>query len=151
MQFVIKWITNTIALFIVIHVVAGVGAADWQTVIVAAFVIGLFNAFLKPVVLLLTLPINLMSLGIFTLFVNGAFFYLASKFVKGFTVVSFWNAFWASIVFSIISFLLSTFLTPSVKLDVRTFTGRAGPGRSTKRTDVIDVEAHIEDGDKSDD
>jgi putative membrane protein len=144
MQFVVKWLINTVALFIVIHLVAGVSAESWQSVVVAAFLIGLFNAFLRPFVLLLTLPINILSLGLFTLVINGFFFYAASKFVTGFTVLSFWNAVWASLIFSVISFILSALLTPSVTIDVRPFAGRVRRETPDRYTDVIDIEGHIE-------
>jgi len=102
------------------------------------------NTFLRPLVIALTLPINILSFGLFTLIINGFFFYLAAKFVKGFTVMNFWNAFWASIVFSIISFVLNIILTPTAGFSVRSYT-RAPDGRTKKHTDAIDVEAKVGD------
>jgi putative membrane protein len=147
MRFIVKWLVNIAALFIVIHVVAGVSADNWQAVIVAAFVLGLFNAFLRPLVITLTLPINILSFGLFTLVINGFFFYLASRFVKGFTVISFWNAFWASIVFSIISFILNVMLSPATTFGFRANLFNAS-GRRKGYGDAIDVEAKIGDKEK---
>lgn len=139
LNFLFKWSINTIALFLVINIVAGVSADSWQAMVVAAFVLGLLNAFLRPVILLLTLPFNILSLGLFTFIINGLMFYLAAKFVRGFHVMSFWNAFWAALVFSAVSFVLNMFLTPSVSMSVR----------HTKIHDgVIDVDAKIEEEDK---
>ncbi len=142
MRFLTKWLINSVALFVVVNIVAGVGAENWQAVVAAAFIIGLFNAFLKPLVILLTLPINIMSLGFFTLIINAFFFYLASKFVKGFTVMDFWSAFWAAIVFSVISFILNMMLSPKAGFSFRSniYTGH---DRSEKYSDAIDVEATV--------
>jgi putative membrane protein len=147
-NFVIRWLVNILAIFLVINIVAGVSADSWQAIIVAAFILGLLNTFLKPVIVLLTLPFTVLTLGVFTLFINGLMFYLAAKFVKGFHVLDFWNAFWAAIVFSIISFIVNMFLSPS--LTVRTQAFRSAPPRQPERYDnVIDVEGKV--GDKKED
>src|SRR3990167_7804197 len=96
-NFLIKWVVNIATLFIVMHVVAGVSINSWQAVIVAAFVLGLLNAFVKPVIILFTLPFTIMTLGFFMLVINAFLFYAASKFVKGFEVINFWSAFWAAL------------------------------------------------------
>jgi putative membrane protein len=70
-------------------------------------VIGLLNAFLRPIVLLFTLPVTIMKLGLFTLVINGAMFYLAASLVEGFHVTGFGAAFLAALLFSIISFTLN--------------------------------------------
>ena len=150
MNFAIKWLVNIAALFVVIHVVAGVAADNWQAIVVAAFVLGLFNAFLRPFVIALTLPINVLSLGLFTLIINGFFFYLAAKFVNGFSVMSFWNAFWASIIFSIISFILNTVVAPSSGAGFNMRTNIYRSAEAPKRyEDAIDVEATVEDTKKN--
>ena len=81
--------------------------SNTATVLVIALVLGIINAFLRPLIILITLPINILTLGVFTFFINGALFYLVSKIVKGFVITGFWTAFWGYILFSIISFLLS--------------------------------------------
>lgn len=148
MSFLIKWAINIIALFVVIHTVAGVSASNAQTVVVAALIIGLLNAFLRPILILLTLPFTVVTLGLFTLIINGLMFYLASKFVIGFSVVNFWTAFWAAIIFSILSFILNTVFTPQTAFHFRVSRHAAGPrqGHRHVRDDkVIDVEGKIVD------
>ena len=140
-SFFIKWAVNIIALFIVIHTVAGISASNWQAMVVAAFIIGLLNAFLRPVLILLTLPFTIASLGLFTLIINAFMFYLASKFVIGFTIASFWSAFWAALLFSILSFFLSLALTPQV--NVRLNVSGKSPETRKKYDNVIDVESKI--------
>ena len=105
--FLLRWCINTIRLFAVVHIVSGITLSTWMTTIVAALVLGLLNAFLKPLLLLLTLPVNLVTLGLFTFVLNGFLFYIASFLVKGFVIADYWHAFLGALVFSIISLLIS--------------------------------------------
>ena len=107
MYFLVRWGINALSIFIVAHIVKGIEVPSTSVVLVVALVLGIINAFLRPLIILITLPINILTLGIFTLFINGALFYLISKIVKGFVITGFWPAFWGYILFSIISFLLS--------------------------------------------
>ncbi len=107
MNFLIKWGINALAILIVAHVVKGIEISNTAVVIVVALLLGIINAFIRPLIILITLPINILTLGIFTLFINGAIFYFVSTIVKGFAITGFWPAFWGYILFSIISFLLS--------------------------------------------
>lgn len=140
-NFLIKWAVNIVTLFVVIHIVAGVSANSWEAIIVAALVLGLLNAFVKPVIILFTLPFTILTLGFFTLIINAFIFYMASKFVKGFEVINFWSAFWAALLFSIISSLLNFLLAPKVNIRYASFRRGRGPGNSHKTDDdVIDIE-----------
>jgi putative membrane protein len=96
-----------------VHIVSGVSVDNWVTVFVAALVLGLLNAFLRPVLILLTLPVTLLTLGLFTLVINAFLFYLAAHLVRGFHVAGFWQAFVAALVFSGVSFLLNVFIGSS--------------------------------------
>lgn len=110
--FLLKWFISGIALLVVLHTVSGVSINNWQTTVVASLILGLINAFIRPLILLLTLPFNILSLGILTLFINGAIFYLAAHIVKGFAVSDFQSAFWAALIFSIVSFFLNLLIVP---------------------------------------
>lgn len=107
MQFLVRWGISSLSIFIVAHIVKGIEVSSTATVLVIALMLGIINAFLRPLIILVTLPINIVTLGVFTLFINGALFLLVSKIVKGFVITGFWTAFWGYILFSIISFLLS--------------------------------------------
>ncbi len=109
LKFMIKWLVYTISLFAVSHIVAGINIANWETTIAAALVLGLINTFIRPFFIIFTLPLNILSMGLLTLFINGFTFYMAAHFVKGFNVAGFWNAFWAALLFSIITFFLNLF------------------------------------------
>ncbi|MBI4707836.1 MAG: phage holin family protein [Candidatus Omnitrophica bacterium] len=106
-NFLVRWGINAMSIFVVAHIVRGIEVSSTLTVLVIALVLGVINAFLRPIIILVTLPINILTLGMFTLFINGALFYLVSKIVKGFVITGFWPAFWGYILFSIISFLLN--------------------------------------------
>jgi len=143
-KFLIKWFVNIIALLVVIHVVAGVSIDNIQTVLVAALVLGLLNAFLRPFILIMTLPLTILTFGLFTLFINGFVFYLAARFIKGFTVAGFWNAFWAALLFSIISSLLNFLLTPKINIRYASFRKEGTGHPDNGNDDIIDVEGKAE-------
>lgn len=118
-RFLIKWIINSLAILIITYIVKGIQVASPLTAIVVALVLGIINAFLRPFIILITLPINIFTLGIFTFFINGFLFYLVSKIVKDFVITGFWPAFFGSILFSTISFLLSLLINKEGRLDLR--------------------------------
>ncbi len=144
-NFLIKWAVNIAALFIVIHIVAGVSADSWGAIIVAAFVLGLLNAFVRPFIIIFTLPVTILTFGLFTLIINAGLFYAASKFVKGFEVINFWSAFWAALLFSITSSILNFILTPKINIRYASFRSRPGSSHKPDDDDVIDVEGKVED------
>lgn len=147
-KFFLKWIINIIALLAVIHMVAGVSVDNMETVFIAALILGLLNSFLRPFILILTLPITIFTFGLFTLIINGFLFYLAARFVPGFTVAGFWSAFWAALLFSVISALLSFLLTPKVRIRYDFFGPKGGSrpdnNDSDGKGDFIDVEGKVE-------
>ncbi len=106
-RFFTGWLINSTALLVVVHLVSGISIDRWQTTFVASLVLGLLNIFIRPVLILLTLPVNILTLGLFSLFINGFVFYLAASLVRGFEVMDFATAFFGAFVFSIISFLLN--------------------------------------------
>ncbi|MFA5287389.1 MAG: phage holin family protein [Candidatus Omnitrophota bacterium] len=108
MYFLIRWGINALSILIVAHIVKGIEVSNTAVVIVVALLLGIINAFIRPLIILVTLPINILTLGLFTLFINAAIFYFVSTIVKGFVITGFWPAFWGYILFSIISFLLSS-------------------------------------------
>ncbi len=147
--FLIRWLVNIIALIAVINIVTGIHSDRLETTVVAALVLGLVNAFLRPLIVLFTLPLMVLSLGVLTLFINGFMLYLVSKIVEGFTIAGFWSAFWGALCFSIVSFLLNIFISPQGKFKVYHYESR-GSRQPRRRDDhnVIDVEADVEDVEK---
>ncbi|OQA92144.1 MAG: Membrane protein of unknown function [Elusimicrobia bacterium ADurb.Bin231] len=139
---IVKWCVNIIALSVVVYLVPGIYIERWQTAIAAGILLAFLNTFLKPILLFLTLPFNILTLGLFTLIVNGIIFFLVSKLVSGFTLASFWNAVLGSIFFSIVSFFLNIMVMPSRPNVVRRYDTDDIDERKYK--DVIDVEAKDE-------
>jgi len=105
----LTWALNSFALFFVMKLVPGIQVDRFQDLLAGALVIGLLNAFLRPVIILLTLPVTVLTLGLFTLVINGLMFYLAATLVHGFRVSGFATAFVAALLFSLFSFLLNLF------------------------------------------
>jgi putative membrane protein len=97
---------RTVAIAITAYVVPGVYVADWFAALVAAVVLGLLNSVLRPVLLVLTIPVNILTLGLFTLVINTAMVMLAAKIVPGFKVDSFWTALIFSLVLSLVNWFL---------------------------------------------
>ena len=114
-RLILTWVLNSCALFFVMKLVPGIQIDRFSDLLVATVVLGLLNAFLRPLVILLTLPVTILTLGLFTLVINGVMFYLAAHLVSGFHVTGFGAAFLAALFFSLFSFVLNmVFQTKSV-------------------------------------
>lgn len=106
MRFILRWVLNALALMgIAYYLVPGIKIDNFFSALVAALVLGLINALIKPILLILTLPVNLLTLGLFTFIINALLFWFASLVVKGFTVVDFAAAFWGALCLSIVSWI----------------------------------------------
>lgn len=99
----LRWLINALALLIVANIVPGFTIASLYVALVAAVILGLLNAVVKPILIILTLPINILTLGLFTFVINGLVIYLASTIVKGFDIATFGAAVWAAIALWLIS------------------------------------------------
>ena len=115
--FIIRWVVNALALLVAAWILKGIVISSYLSLFVAAFVIGLLNAFLRPVVLLLTLPLNILTLGLFTLVVNGIMLLLAGDVVRGFEVHGFFSAVFAALIMGCVSFLLNLFISDSGQIE----------------------------------
>jgi len=136
-----KWVVNIIALALVVYFLPGLHIDKWQTTAVAAIILILLNTFLRPIIIFLTLPLSIISLGFFTLIINGFMFYLVSKLISGFRVDSFWSAFWGAIIFSAVSFFLNLFVNKNDNINFNFYSHNSS---RNKYHDVIDVEAKEE-------
>lgn len=108
--FLIRWFINAIALGLTSWLVKGIDIQGLGTLLIASLVLGILNALLRPIILLLTLPLNILTLGLFTFVVNAFMLIMASKLVEGFVITDFWSALVGAIILSIISFLISVFI-----------------------------------------
>lgn len=105
MKLLLRWLISSAAIFAVPYFVPGVHLANFYTALIAAIVIGLINLTLRPILLILTLPITVLTLGLFTLVINAILFWFVSTFVKGFYVDGFVAALLGSLVFWLISLI----------------------------------------------
>ena len=112
MQFLLRLIVNALALIIVAYLFQGHGVYVTSPLgaLVAAFVLGIVNAILRPILIILTLPIEIVTLGLFTFVINGVLFWWVGHWGIGLVVHGFWTAFLAAIVLGIVSFVLSSLL-----------------------------------------
>jgi putative membrane protein len=118
-----KLAINALALVVVTSIFKGhIQLDNNQALIAAAVVLALVNTWLRPLVVILTLPINILTLGLFTLVINAAMLELVSWLIPAFHIDTFWTALGGALVISIISFLLNWFLRPD-KVQVRVFRG----------------------------
>jgi putative membrane protein len=107
MKILIKWLVSTVAIMITAYFLPGVEVDGFVAALIAALVLGLINTFLKPILVIFTLPINILSLGLFTLVINAGLIMLMAAFVTGFSVISFWWAVLFGVVLAIITWFLS--------------------------------------------
>ncbi len=103
MTILLRVLWNALGLLLIAKYVPGITVDSFYTAVIAAVILGLFNAILKPILVLLTLPITLLTLGLFSLVINAALFLFAASFVEGFAVASFWYALLGSLLMSLIS------------------------------------------------
>jgi putative membrane protein len=122
----IRWALNAFALWLVDQLVAGIHVAGAASLFFAALVLGVLNALLRPLLLLVTLPINLLTLGLFTLVINGAMLRLAAAAVRGFTIESFGSAVLGALLLSVISFCINLFVADSGRIQYL-YIERRGP------------------------
>ena len=90
------------SLLVVIQIMPGIHSVSLAATLLAAFVLGLLNIFLKPFLIILTIPVNILSLGLFTFIINGLLLYFTSGLVSGFIISGFWSAVFGSIIFSLV-------------------------------------------------
>ena len=101
------WLINAVALIAVAYLMPGIAVSSFLTALIAALVLGLVNAVIRPILILLTLPATVVTLGLFIFVINGLLFWFVGSFIEGFVVTGFWAGVFGAIVFSIISWLLS--------------------------------------------
>jgi putative membrane protein len=107
MFLVIKWLIMVLAIAISSYLVPGVAIAGFWSALWLALFLGVVNILIKPILILVTLPINILTLGLFTFVINALMILLAASVIKGFSVSGFWVAMLFSIVLSIISYFLN--------------------------------------------
>jgi putative membrane protein len=107
MKLLLRWLINAVVLLGVAYFVPGVKIESFITALIIAVVLGLVNAILRPILIVLTLPATVLSLGLFIFVINGLMFWLVAELVKGFSVSGFWAAFFGALVYSGVTLVTS--------------------------------------------
>ena len=113
---IVRWLTLTVAIVATSYVLEGIQIAGFGAALAAAALLGILNAFFRPIAILLTLPINILSLGLFTFIINALMIKMVSGVIPGFDVIGFWTAIFGALIVSIISWLLNSFIGPGGRL-----------------------------------
>jgi putative membrane protein len=111
--FVIRWLVTTIAVLVAAHLIPGISYDGWGALLGASLLLGIINAFVRPILLLLSLPWIIITMGLFIFVINALLLLLVSKIVPAFQVASFWSAFFGAIIISLVSWILSSFFRGS--------------------------------------
>lgn len=102
----IKWVLLTLALLFIAWVVPGISFTGYAAAFIAALAIGIINLFIRPILLLLLIPINFLTLGLFTFVINALLFWFVSTIVSGFVIAGFLDALFGSIILSLLSLFI---------------------------------------------
>jgi len=107
-QLLLVWLINAVALMAVAYLLPGIAVANFTTALIAAVVLGLVNAVIRPILILLTLPATLLTLGLFIFAINGLLFWFVGSYIAGFVVTGFWWGVAGAIAYSVVSWALSS-------------------------------------------
>ena len=110
MRLVITWLINAVALIALPYIFRSINVDSFMTALLVAVVLGLINTLIRPLLVILTLPVTLLTLGLFIFVINGLLFWWVGTFIDGFRVGGFWPGLFGAIVFSLISWALSSLL-----------------------------------------
>ena len=107
---ILRWLTLTGSIIVTSYMLDGIQVSGFFSALSAAAILGILNAFFRPIALFLTLPINIISLGLFTFFINAFMLKMVSGVIPGFDVHGFWTAVFGSFLISLVSWLLNSFI-----------------------------------------
>src|SRR6185503_3387775 len=124
-QLLVRWLVLALGVMLATKIVPGIRCDDGATLVVVVLLLSFFNAILKPLLVLFTLPFILVTMGLGVVVINALLFLLVGHLVKGFHVDGFWAAVWGSLVVSVTNWLVSSFVRSNVKPGTRPPTGQA--------------------------
>jgi putative membrane protein len=135
----LRWLILTAAILAAAYLLSGIEVRDFLSAFMAAIVLGILNAVLRPLLILLTLPLNILSLGLFTFVINAFLLKMASGLIPGFEVHGFWTALAGALIITLVSGLLNALIGKEQ--------GRRGPGSQAQNRgdDVIDLKRRGDD------
>ena len=107
-EFLKRWVISTVAVLVATKIVPGISYDRWDDLLIATLVLGILNSVLRPLLLLLSLPLLILTLGLFTLVINAGLLYFVNKLVSGFHVAGFWAALFGALVISLVTLFLNS-------------------------------------------
>ena len=106
----LRWLILTFAIIATSYLIDGIQVSGFSSAFFAAAILGILNAFFRPILLILTLPVNILSLGLFTFVINALMLMMVSGVISGFKVYGFWSAVFGSLLISLVSWFLTSFI-----------------------------------------
>ncbi|MFH0845090.1 MAG: phage holin family protein [Pseudomonadota bacterium] len=131
----IRWLILTAAIMMASYLIDGIEVDGFFSAFFAAAILGILNAFFRPILIILTLPITILTLGLFTFVINALLLKFASGLISGFEVYGFWAAILGSLVISVVNWLLSSFVNSQGKIEYTRFQQKKGDYIDLKKTD----------------
>ncbi|OEU75051.1 MAG: hypothetical protein BA869_09665 [Desulfuromonadales bacterium C00003107] len=122
----VRWLMLTVAIMAAAYLLPGIEVKGVFSAFFAAAILGILNALLRPLLLLLTLPLNILTLGLFTFVINALMLMMASGIISGFHIAGFWSAIFGSLVIGVVSWLLTSMINDQGKMEVITLQQRRG-------------------------
>ena len=116
MGILVRWIFLTGAILLASYLINGIKVSGFFSAFFAAAILGILNAILRPVLIILTLPINILTLGLFTFVINAVLLMMASGVIGGFEVRGFWSAFFGALIITIVSWVMGSFISEKGKV-----------------------------------
>jgi len=107
----LRWLILTFSIIATSYLIDGIQVSGFLSAFFAAAILGILNAFFRPILLILTLPVNILSLGLFTFVINGVMLMMVSGIISGFKVYGFWSAVFGSLLISLVSWILTSFIS----------------------------------------
>jgi putative membrane protein len=116
---ILRWLVLTLAIVVASYLIGGIRVEGFLSALCAAAILGLLNVFFRPVLLILTLPINILTFGLFTFVINAMMLKMASGVISGFHVHGFWPAVFGSLVISLVNWVLVSFINEQGRVQYR--------------------------------
>lgn len=114
MRFIVRILANALAIYLAAYFVIGFDfpheAQDWKLLLLAGLILALFNAVLKPIIKLLSAPLIILTLGLFTLIINAALLWLLAQFLPELAIASLWAYFWGTLIISLVNWIVELFI-----------------------------------------
>lgn len=107
MRFIIRWLISSISLILVAYFIPGISFDSFTTVLLAALILGVINAIIRPIILILTIPINIITLGLFTFIINALMLWLVNLMLSGFVITDFYQAIWGALIYWLINWAIN--------------------------------------------